>query len=38
MSYGTRAAARRVRRLTQPMFHAIFGEARRLLSEKENPA
>lgn len=26
------------RRLTRPMFHAIFREARRLLSEKENPA
>jgi len=25
------------RRLTRPMFHAIFREARRLLSEKENP-
>jgi len=31
-------AAQRVRRLTRPMFHAIFREARRLLSEKENPA
>ncbi|MGH7352351.1 MAG: uracil-DNA glycosylase [Candidatus Methylomirabilales bacterium] len=26
------------RRLTRPMFHAIFSDARRLLSEKENPA
>lgn len=25
------------RRLTRPMFHAIFGQARRLLSKKENP-
>ena len=31
-------AAQKVRRLTQPMFHAIFNEARRLLFEKENPA
>ncbi|KRT69223.1 MAG: hypothetical protein XU15_C0012G0034 [candidate division NC10 bacterium CSP1-5] len=31
-------AAQKVRRLTRPMFHAIFKKARRLLSEKENPA
>ena len=31
-------AAQKVRRLTRSMFHAIFREARRLLSEKENPA
>ena len=31
--YREQVAAQRVRRLTQPMFHAIFREARRLLSD-----